>query len=340
MRTGPDCESTTITASLHVTGTCTANANGTYEDNTTSSGDVKFSLAKECLLVSSTPTTCEKIGSLFEALGYPATCTTVADGGCACSGTIHQNGGLGLPSGAPSTSGNYKTSGNQVTLTDAGDTNYSYCVSGDQMTVTPVIASPAVTGTIVFQKGIARVPAVGVGRAVRAARAEMLARAVRAAQGESLGRAVPPAPVLLPGPLRIYKGGGTPCVGGAQHRESALRSVWREALSGSQRGRMTKDITAVRPGVSQTRPRKTHSVRNHLRHHRRLRSDAATATTSGTRARVARSDGKDTCDGEQESLKIGGPKVYSLYINPGNSYWVDGSKSGMPWASTPRACTW
>jgi hypothetical protein len=37
-----------------------------------------------------------------------------------------------------------------------------------------------------------------------------------------------------------------------------------------------------------------------------------------------------------EALMVGGNKVYSLYINPGNSYWRDGSSSGVPTGSEPE----
>ena len=37
-----------------------------------------------------------------------------------------------------------------------------------------------------------------------------------------------------------------------------------------------------------------------------------------------------------ESLHVGGAKVYSLYINAGNSYWRNGSRSGVPTASQPE----
>jgi hypothetical protein len=37
-----------------------------------------------------------------------------------------------------------------------------------------------------------------------------------------------------------------------------------------------------------------------------------------------------------ESLSIGGAKAYSLYINPGNSYWRNGSSSGIPTGSSPE----
>jgi len=37
-----------------------------------------------------------------------------------------------------------------------------------------------------------------------------------------------------------------------------------------------------------------------------------------------------------EALTLSGHKVYSLYINLGNSYWVDASKSGIPLGSQPE----
>jgi non-reducing end alpha-L-arabinofuranosidase len=37
-----------------------------------------------------------------------------------------------------------------------------------------------------------------------------------------------------------------------------------------------------------------------------------------------------------ESLTVGGNKTYSLYINPGNSYWRDGHLTGVPTGSAPE----
>jgi hypothetical protein len=37
-----------------------------------------------------------------------------------------------------------------------------------------------------------------------------------------------------------------------------------------------------------------------------------------------------------ESLTVGGNKVYSLYINPGNSYWRDGHLTGVPTGTAPE----
>ncbi|HET8846654.1 MAG TPA: arabinofuranosidase catalytic domain-containing protein, partial [Ktedonobacteraceae bacterium] len=47
--------------------------------------------------------------------------------------------------------------------------------------------------------------------------------------------------------------------------------------------------------------------------------------------------GRDTpSTATSESLTVAGNKVYSLFINPGNSYWHDGSLSGMPKGSAPQ----
>jgi hypothetical protein len=37
-----------------------------------------------------------------------------------------------------------------------------------------------------------------------------------------------------------------------------------------------------------------------------------------------------------EALSVGGHTVYSLYIKPGNSYWRDGSRTGVPTGSSPE----
>jgi hypothetical protein len=47
--------------------------------------------------------------------------------------------------------------------------------------------------------------------------------------------------------------------------------------------------------------------------------------------------GKDSpSSATKESLTVGGSKVYSLYIDQGNSYWRDGSTSGVPTGSQPE----
>ena len=113
---GAGCPSVPVTGSLHVSGTWTGNADGTYSDNTITSGDEHFTLTPSCLLISSTQVNCDGAASIIRNLGYASlSCTPTTGGGCACSATVQQTGGLGLVSVAPSTSGNYSTSGNLVT---------------------------------------------------------------------------------------------------------------------------------------------------------------------------------------------------------------------------------
>jgi hypothetical protein len=149
---GIGCTSGTLTGSLQVTGTWTANSNGTYSDNTTTSGDEQLTLPASCLNVSGTTTNCEGLAGVIQSLGYDSiSCKAAASGGCTCSATIRQSGGLGLVSSDPSTNGNYATSSNAVTTN--GGAKYSYCVSGSTMTWTPQSTRPATAGTVVFQKG-------------------------------------------------------------------------------------------------------------------------------------------------------------------------------------------
>jgi hypothetical protein len=145
------CTNVTISGSLAVTGTFTAKSDTTYTDGTTTTGTAQVKLPAGCLMISGTTTTCEKIGGPFAGgLGFAnMTCTEATDGGCNCTATINQQGGLGWVSASAQTSGNFATSGN--TLTNDSTTTYSYCVSGNQLTLTPTPASPSLTGAIVLQ---------------------------------------------------------------------------------------------------------------------------------------------------------------------------------------------
>ncbi len=147
---GLNCAPAAITGSLHVTGTWTGNADGTYSDNTTTTGSEQFALAPACLSLSGTTTTCDGIAGPLQSLGFSSvTCTSAANGGCTCTSTVQQAGGAGLVSALASGNGRYETSGNTLTVDNSSP--YSYCVSGTKMTWTPQPASPTMTGTIVFQ---------------------------------------------------------------------------------------------------------------------------------------------------------------------------------------------
>ncbi len=148
------CPTAPVTGSLQVSGTWTANADGTYVDGTVTTGTEQFTLGPSCLVISSTPVTCDGAGGIIKALGYASvTCTPTSNGGCACSATVQQTGVLGVVSVSPTPNGNYATSGSALTITgDVGDTKYEYCVAGDQLTVIPRTMHPTTSGTIVLRR--------------------------------------------------------------------------------------------------------------------------------------------------------------------------------------------
>ena len=154
---GIGCTSAPITGgSLSVTGTWTANSDGTYSDNTNTRGDEQVALPASCLMVSGTTTTCDALArSAFSSLGYAsATCTDAAGGGCNCSAHVDQTGGIGVLNVMASTGSEYTASGNTLSLSDGrNQIPYSYCVQGNTLTLTPTWSrTGTATGTIVLQK--------------------------------------------------------------------------------------------------------------------------------------------------------------------------------------------
>ncbi|HMF40834.1 MAG TPA: hypothetical protein VKQ32_09065, partial [Polyangia bacterium] len=140
------CNSVSISGSLSVSGTFTA-AGGTYTDATHTTGTPRLDLAAGCLMLSGTKVDCAGIQRTISG----ATCASATGGGCTCTLTVDQMGGIGVISNGPSKSDHYATAGNVVTLTtDAGNENYAYCVAGSQMTWTPQSATLPIMGTIVL----------------------------------------------------------------------------------------------------------------------------------------------------------------------------------------------
>jgi hypothetical protein len=154
---GLGCTAAPVTGSLEVAGTWTANADGTFTDQTTTSGDSRLTPPAECLNISGTVTTCDRLGGAFQALGYTeVTCENAASGGgCTCSASTEQTGGIGFQALGAASSGRYTTANNVLTTTSAGSTNaYSYCVSGNTLVMTPQTTGTTgtLTGTIVLVK--------------------------------------------------------------------------------------------------------------------------------------------------------------------------------------------
>ncbi|HVY40033.1 MAG TPA: arabinofuranosidase catalytic domain-containing protein, partial [Polyangia bacterium] len=140
------------------------------------------------------------------------------------------------------------------------------------------------------------------------------------------------------GPCDIYKAAGNPCI--------AAHSTVR-ALFGAYGGKLyqvrnsagaTKDILAVAPGGAADGPSQdafcmgTTCVITVLYDQSGKGNDLWYQGSTMVPASTSSSPSKAT----SESLTLGGHKVYSLYINPGNSYWVDASKSGIALGAQPE----
>jgi non-reducing end alpha-L-arabinofuranosidase len=155
------CKNVAMTGSLNVSGTWTANADGTYTDGTTTTGTAQLDLPAGCKMLSGAILQCSGLNSPLTGLGFDsATCQDAASGGgCTCTATVHQAGLPGVLSPAASPNGDYTAASNVLSLDPTSPaTTYSYCVSGN-MTWTPQTTSPTTKGSIVFQKG----PATGSG---------------------------------------------------------------------------------------------------------------------------------------------------------------------------------
>ncbi|MEU2778734.1 arabinofuranosidase catalytic domain-containing protein [Streptomyces sp. NPDC007162] len=149
----------------------------------------------------------------------------------------------------------------------------------------------------------------------------------------------PPPPPGGSGPCDIYAAGGSPCV--------AAHSTVR-ALYGSYNGPLyqvrrssdsaTRDIGVLAPGgfadaaaqdafCSGTSCVIT-VVRDQSGHGNDLWYQGS--------AQVPGSSQSSPAKATAESLTAGGTKAYSLYINPGNSYWRDGHLTGVPTGAAPE----
>jgi hypothetical protein len=154
---GLGCAEAAVTGDLEVSGTLIANPDGTLMDNTRMSGETVFELPPECLVVSGTVTSCDRVGGpIEESLGYSQVeCVDAASGGCTCTGTVDQAGGIAFLSYEASESGTFATADTTITLSNsADDVQYGYCVEENTLTMTPLTVNRigTVMGTVVLLK--------------------------------------------------------------------------------------------------------------------------------------------------------------------------------------------
>jgi hypothetical protein len=146
-----------------------------------------------------------------------------------------------------------------------------------------------------------------------------------------------PPPASGTGPCDIYASGGTPCI--AAH--STTRALYGAYSGNLYQVRRSSDNTTKNIGV--------------LTAGGSANAAAQDSFCSGTTCVITvvydqsghgndvwyqgpgGIGGSDTpAKATSESLTVGGGKAYSLYINAGNSYWRNGSASGVPTGSAPE----
>jgi len=159
--------------------------------------------------------------------------------------------------------------------------------------------------------------------------------ALAAALGTAM--ATSPARAASSGPCDIYAAGGTPCV--AAH--STVRALYSSYSGNLYQVRRSSDSTTRNIGVltaggaanaatQDSFCAGTSCVITIVYDQSGHGNDVAYQGSGGA-------GGADTpANATSESLTVGGAKAYSLYINPGNSYWHNGSSSGMPKGSAPQ----
>ena len=351
------CPSVPVTGSVTTTGTFVANANGTYTDNTRTTGSATFPLAAKCLSVSSVPVTCDKTSDLFKVLGWTTSTCTDTNGQCQCSLTVDRQGGIGLVSDSTVPQGNYTTSVNTL-KTD--DLSYSYCASADTLKLTPQLAG--LGGTVVLTKDVGGGSAgaggasssggngTGGGTAAAGAGGTTATGGQGNAGASTGGAGVAGAAGGSPVgnlPCDIYAAANTACVA-AHSTTRALLAAYSGNLYQVKRASdgTTKDIPVLAPGgfansaVQDSFCTGTTCtiirVYDQSGHGNFLEAETPDSILGeGANAHPGHS-GMTAASATAESLTVGGHKVYSLYTKTSQAYWNDGSKKGMPIGSAPQ----
>jgi hypothetical protein len=354
------CASVPVTGSLTTRGSFRANADGTYTDNTTTSGSVTFPLAASCLSVSSVPVECERAANIFSAGGWSEATCTDTNGTCNCSLSTEQEAGLGHVAPFTTPSGRYTTSGTTLTIDQLG---HAYCAAGNTLTLSPQMSG--LVGTVVLQKdsgmgggggaggappvagasggpatggagGIAGMSGAGGGAGLNMGGSAGEGGSAGAAAGSSGAAGSPPTGER---PCDIYATGNAPCVA-AHSTVRALFAAYDGNLYQVRRmDGMTRDIPVKSTGGFADSAQQESFCANSSCTIWRVydqsgRGNFLEAQTPDST--VGGRQGQTAANAAAEALNVSGNKVYSLYTRPSQAYWRDGSASGLPLGASPQ----
>ncbi|MEO7036983.1 MAG: arabinofuranosidase catalytic domain-containing protein [Polyangiaceae bacterium] len=360
------CSSATVSGDLTVTGSFTVNANGTYTDNTMTTGSSKVELAAGCLLISGTTINCQGAATAVQAGGLGlATCTDAPGGGCSCTSTVNQMGGLGTPWPTPATSGNDMLAGNSFSLTtDSGNTNYDYCVAGSGLTITPKSSTPMViTGSISLQKptdsgsggsgGSSGGSSGGTGGSPPTGGTGNGGTGVTAGAGggatAGAGGGGPGSTTRTDGPCDVYAAGSAPCVAAYSTIRGLLKSYTGplfQIRSGSSAtntgsGGKTQDILMLPDGYVDTASidalcMGTVCTVAKLYDQSGNKNDMGPAKKGNTAGGATGALDDYESSATKGQVTAGGHKVYSLYMNKQEGYRVQAVGNKMPLGSAAQ----
>jgi hypothetical protein len=347
------CPTVPVDGYLQTSGTLVLNADGTYSDNTMTTGSLTFPLAPNCLSISSVAVGCDRVGEIFKALGWDNSVCTETNGQCGCVLSTQQSGGLGSIVSYTEQQGSYTTSGNTFTATNV---TYSYCTAGDTLTLTPQMS--ALTGTVVLQReggsgGMGGMSGSGAGGMSGGGAGGTSGSGTGGMSGSGMGGASGMAGrggaagsggggsggVGPTGPCDIYASANTPCVA-AHSTVRALFSTYAGNLYQVKRADgMTRDIPVKSPGgFADSAQQESFCMGSTCTiwrvYDQSGRGNFIEAQTPDST--VGGRQGQSAANAAAEALTVGGNRVFSLYTRPSQAYWRDGSMSGMPLGADPQ----
>jgi len=144
--------------------------------------------------------------------------------------------------------------------------------------------------------------------------------------------------IAIGGPCDVYNSGGTPCVC-AHSTVRALFNSYNGSLYQVQRNsdKTTRNIMLLTPGGHANSLEQeqfcagTTCVISIIYDQTGRGNDLHVGTPGGANAR-----GNTPANAAAEAINIRGNKVYSVYINPGEGYFHDGSRTGIATGAEPE----
>lgn len=369
------CATVPVTGYLQTSGKLTFYEDGSYADETTTTGKVTFPLDASCLAISGVDVECDRVGAIFSAIGWNTAACTGAGGECNCELQTEQQAGLGVVLPYTEPTGAYSTSGDELTVSNA---TYSYCASGDNLTLTPQMDS--LVGSVeLLREGAASADGAGgmsgdgaggmtsmdgSGGADTMGMGGMNGDGTGGMSGDGAGGMSSEGSggmggegsggeanagmggmggndgaVTTEAPCDIYEAAGNPCVA-AHSTVRALYAAYDGALYQVRRADgMMQDIGVLSPGGFADSAQQDSFCSGSMCTIWRLYDQTGNGNFLEAQtpdSSVGGNNGMAPANASAEQLTVGGHQVYSLFTRPSQAYWNDGSQTGMPLGSEPQ----